>query len=152
MVSDDATSSASQLQLRLASATATPIAELGPHLADIATRSVRGVITVVWPYSIIKKSVGFQLAESDFRLRRQRGQVRVNFDGACAKAIADAGLGGGDEILLGLDGAEWVENDAPGRIPGTTLEWQIKFSSRALLQVWFPNGLPIGLNLSLNSR
>jgi hypothetical protein len=59
----------------------------------------------------------------------------VNFVGACAKAITDAALGSGDEILISLDGAEWVENDAPARIPGTTLEWQLKFVSSALLQV-----------------
>ncbi|CAI4210376.1 unnamed protein product [Parascedosporium putredinis] len=134
MALDNASSTASPLELRLASATATPIAELCPQIIDSATRSVRGVITVVWPYSLIKKSIGFNLAEPDFRLRRLKGQVRVNFDGACAKAIAAAGLGGGDEIILSLDGVEWLENDTPARIPGTSLEWQIKFSSRVLLQ------------------
>ena len=118
----------------LEDATLTPIADLGPHLSDTATRSTRGVITIVWPYSIVTKSLSFILAEPDFRLRRQRGQVRVTFVGPCAKAVADASLGGGDEVLLGLDGVEWTEGDAPGA-PGTTLEWQARFSSRALLRV-----------------
>lgn len=118
----------------LETATATPIAELGPHLTDTANRSTRGVITIVWPYSIVTKSLSFILAEPDFRLRRQKGQVRVTFVGSCAKAVADAALGGGDEVLLSLDGVEWAESDAPGA-PGTTVEWQARFPSKALLRV-----------------
>lgn len=118
---------------QLETATVTPIAELGPHLTDTATRSTKGVVTIVWPYSIVTKSLSFVLAEPDFRLRREKGQVRVTFAGACAKAVADASIGGGDEVLLSLDGVEWVENDAPG--PGTSLEWQARFPSGALLKV-----------------
>ena len=127
--------------LRLEAATVTPIAELGPHLTDTATRSTRGVITIVWPYSIVTKSLSFILAEPDFRLRRQKGQVRVTFLGPCAKEVADASLGGGDEVLLSLDGVEWAEGDAPGA-PGTTLEWQARFPSRALLRVLIA-GVPL---------
>ena len=115
-------------------ATVTPIAELGPQLNDTANRSTRGVITIVWPYSIVTKSLSFILAEPDFRLRRDRGQVRVTFVGPCAKVVADASLGGGDEVLLSLDGVEWAEGDAPGA-PGTTLEWQARFPSTVLLRV-----------------
>ncbi|SPO00975.1 uncharacterized protein DNG_03723 [Cephalotrichum gorgonifer] len=118
----------------LEAAIVTPIAELGPHLTDTAKRSTRGVITIVWPYSIVTKTLSFILAEPDFRLRLQKGQVRVTFVGPCAKAISDASLGGGDEILLSLDGVEWVENDAPNAA-GLGLEWQAKFPSGAFLRV-----------------
>lgn len=117
----------------LETATVTPIAELGPHLTDTAARATKGVVTIVWPYSIVTKSLSFVLAEPDFRLRREKGQVRVTFSGSCAKAVAEASIGGGDEVLLSLDGVEWVENDAPG--PGKPLEWQAKFPSGALLKV-----------------
>lgn len=119
----------------LEAATVTPIAELGPHLTDTATRSTRGVITIVWPYSIVTKSLSFVLAEPDFRLRRQKGQVRVTFGGPGAKAVADASLGSGDEILLSLDGVEWAEGSAPGP-PGSSVEWQATFPSGALLRVF----------------
>lgn len=118
----------------LESATVTPISGLGPHLTDAANRCTRGVITIVWPYSLVTNSLSFILAEPDFRLRRQKGQVRVTFAGPCAKAVADASLGAGDEILLSLDGVEWSESDAPGA-PGTTVEWQARFPSRAFLRV-----------------
>ena len=117
----------------LETATVTPIAELGPHLNDTATRATKGVVTIVWPYSTVTKSLSFVLAEPDFRLRREKGQVRVTFAGPCAKAVAEASIGGGDEVLLSLDGVEWVKNDAPG--PGKPLEWQARFPSGARLKV-----------------
>lgn len=118
----------------LETATVTPIAELGPHLTNTATRATKGVVTIVWPYSTVTKSLSFVLAEPDFRLRREKGQVRVTFSGPCAKAVAEASIGGGDEVLLSLDGVEWVDNDVPG--PGKPLEWQARFPSGALLKVY----------------
>ncbi|KXH38171.1 hypothetical protein CSIM01_10486 [Colletotrichum simmondsii] len=123
---------AAQQQLEAAEAIA--IAQLSPALQDPKTRVVRGVVTITWPYSIVRKNIAFLLAEADFRLRRAKGQVRVEFAGSSAKAIADAALGSGDEIALSLDGVELVADDSKTRVPGTSLEWQLKFTERVLLQ------------------
>ncbi|KAK1687893.1 hypothetical protein BDP55DRAFT_548783 [Colletotrichum godetiae] len=122
---------AQQQQLETASAIA--IAQLSPALEDPKTRVIRGVVTITWPYSIVRKNIAFLLAEADFRLRRAKGQVRVEFTGSSAKAIADAALGSGDEIALSLDGVELVADDSKTRVPGTSLEWQLRFTERVLL-------------------
>lgn len=112
-----------------------PIAQLCPELADQATRIVEGEITVVWPYSLVTKSIAFKLVETDFRLRRDKGQVRIDFHSAAGKAVSDAVLEGGDTVRLGLDGVAW-ERASPETVarPGT-LEWQLKFSNRLRLHV-----------------
>ncbi|EGR52530.1 uncharacterized protein TRIREDRAFT_119895 [Trichoderma reesei QM6a] len=113
---------------------ATPIAKLSPAIADTAAVVVEGVVTVTWPYSIVRKSVAFILAERDPLHRRDKGQLRVEFDGAAGKALAGSGLGGGDEVRLSLDGARWEETQASMLRPGI-LEWQLRFSNRLLLKV-----------------
>lgn len=123
-----------QLPAQLEAAAGLPIAKLSPELHDLKTHVVRGIVTITWPYSIIHKTIAFLLAEPDFRLRRAKGQVRVEFSGSSAKAVANAGLGSGDEIVLSLDGAELAADDSKTRVPGTSLEWQLKFKDRVLLQ------------------
>ncbi|PTB67939.1 hypothetical protein BBK36DRAFT_1114653 [Trichoderma citrinoviride] len=118
----------------LRTAEATPIAKLSPAIADAAAVVVEGVVTVTWPYSTVRKSVAFILAERDPLHRRDKGQLRVEFDGAAGKALAGSGLGGGDEVRLSLDGARWEETEASVRRPGI-LEWQLRFSNRLLLKV-----------------
>ncbi|OHF02836.1 hypothetical protein CORC01_01937 [Colletotrichum orchidophilum] len=122
------------LPAQLEAAEGIAIAQLSPELQDPKTRVVRGVVTITWPYSIVRKNIAFLLAEADFRLRRAKGQVRVEFAGSSAKAIADAALGSGDEISLSLDGVELVADDSKTRVPGTSLDWQLRFTERVLLQ------------------
>lgn len=119
----------------LRDATPTPIARLNPEITDPDTRVVEGVITIIWPFSIVTKSIAFILAEPDFRLRRENGQVRLRFHGASAQAIADAKLGGGDEVRLSLLGVKWEKNEMETQLAGSTLEWQIEFTSRLFLSV-----------------
>ncbi|KAF9874808.1 hypothetical protein CkaCkLH20_07502 [Colletotrichum karsti] len=126
--------SGDQAPSQLEAAEGIPIAQLSPDVSDAKTRVVRGVVTITWPYSIINKNVAFLLAEPDFRLRRAKGQVRVEFSGSSAKAVQDAGLGSGDEVTLSLDGVEMVADDSKTRVPGTSLEWQLKFTERLLLR------------------
>ncbi|PNP48251.1 hypothetical protein TGAMA5MH_00534 [Trichoderma gamsii] len=128
MAKDDA-----QLDV-LRSTEATPIAKLSPAILDAEALVIEGVITVTWPYSAVTKSIAFILAERDPLHRRDKGQLRVEFQGAAAKALADAHLGGGDEVRLSLDGVRWEENQAWMRRPGT-LEWQMKFTNRLLLMI-----------------
>lgn len=112
---------------------AVPIAQLCPELPNQSTRDVEGEITVVWPYSLVTKSIAFKLVETDFRLRRDKGQVRIDFHGAVGKAVSDAVLEGGDTVRLSLDGVAWEKAslDAPAR-PGAH-EWQLRFTNRLRL-------------------
>ena len=112
-----------------------PIAQLTPLLAAPSTRSVKAIITLTWPYTSATGSVAFLLVEPDFRLRRTRGQVRVQFSGSSAKAIAKAGIASGDEVILNLAGVEWVEDETPFATPGRGVEFELKFTERLLLQV-----------------
>ncbi|PHH91218.1 hypothetical protein CDD83_1268 [Cordyceps sp. RAO-2017] len=117
----------------LRSTDATPIAKLHPDIENSQSRAVDGVVTITWPYSVVKESIAFVLAERDFRLRRQSGQLRVEFRGPAAKALVDLRVGGGDEVRLSLDGATWDGDQAPTQLPAGALEWQLSFSNRLLL-------------------
>jgi hypothetical protein len=112
-----------------------PIAELTELLTTPASRSVKAIVTLTWPYSSATGSVAFLLAEPDFRLRRSKGQVRVQFSGSSAKAIAKAGIASGDEITLCLDGVEWMRDETELSTPGRGVEYELKFTERLLLQV-----------------
>ncbi|KAI1377195.1 hypothetical protein F4677DRAFT_415585 [Hypoxylon crocopeplum] len=122
---------------RLKEATKTAIADLNPDLKEPASRAVRGVVTITWPYNSVKGTFAFILAEPDYRLRRSKGQVRVNLSGPSAKAAGESGLSSGDEVLVGLDGAEWEPEEAKKRLSlsGAGISWQLKFSEKLLLQV-----------------
>ncbi|KUJ17318.1 uncharacterized protein LY89DRAFT_718043 [Mollisia scopiformis] len=111
-----------------------PIAQLTPLLVAPATRSIKAVVTLTWPYSSATGSIAFLLSEPDFRLRRTRGQVRVQFAGASAKSIAKAGIASGDEVTLCLDGVEWLENQNDAGTPGRGVEVELKFTERLHLQ------------------
>ena len=110
-----------------------PIAQLTPLLAAPASRSIKAVVTLTWPYSSAKGSVAFALSEPDFRLRRTRGQVIVRFSGSSAKVVAKSGIASGDQVTLSLDGAEYGENTEV--MPGRGVEFELKFTERLLLQV-----------------
>ena len=125
-----------ELPRQLATAKQTSISHLSPELEDLPTRVVRGVVTITWPYNSVKNSFAFILAEPDFRLRRNKGQVRVNFTGPAAENLRACGLGGNDEIYLSLHGAEWEPEDTTKRqsLPGASIDWQLKFCNRLILQ------------------
>ncbi|VUC21158.1 unnamed protein product [Clonostachys rosea] len=112
----------------------TPIAQLHQDLSDIASRIVDGEVTITWPFSIVTKSIAFKLAEHDFLLRRNKGQVRVEFHGAAGKAVAATGIGGGDKVRLSLAGVEWTEGASASTRPDT-LQWQMNFSNKLRMRV-----------------
>lgn len=112
-----------------------PIAELNPELDALSTKSVKAIVTLTWPYSSATSSVAFLLAEPDFRLRRSKGQVRVQFSGSSAKRIAKSGIASGDEVIICLDGVEWLRNTAAPSTPGNGVDFELKFTERLLLQV-----------------
>ena len=111
------------------------IAQLTPLLAAPASRSIKAVVTLTWPYSSATGSVAFLLSEPDFRLRRTRGQVRVQFSGSSAKEVAKSGIASGDLVVLSLDGVEWVHEGLTASTPGKGVEFELKFMERLALQV-----------------
>ncbi|EGO61173.1 hypothetical protein NEUTE1DRAFT_127865 [Neurospora tetrasperma FGSC 2508] len=135
----------------LESRTVTPIAQLDPELSDQNSRSVRGEVTITWPYNRVTHTLAFLLAEPDVRLRRTKGQVRVQLHGPSAKAVSECGLGACDEVLLSLDGVEWAKEESPGRILGARVDWQLQFNRRLVLQVKL-NGSDEPKHINVDSR
>ncbi|KAI0910714.1 hypothetical protein F4823DRAFT_637579 [Ustulina deusta] len=113
------------------------IAELCPDLPDPCSKAVGGVVTITWPYNKVKGTFAFNLAEPDFRLRRNKGQVRIDFTGRAAKAVGDSGLGGNDAVLLSLEGAAWEAEAVDRRrsLPGADIGWRLVFSDSLSLQI-----------------
>lgn len=104
-----------------------PIAHLSPDLESIDNTYAQGVVTLVWPYSSSNKSFSLLLVESDFRLRRQHGQVRVRFHSSSALAVAKHRVSSGDELLLGLKGAAWTKPTAAISTPGRSIDWELDY-------------------------
>jgi hypothetical protein len=121
--------------LELESTTHIPIAELSPNLETPASRSLKAIVTLTWPFSSATGVVAFLLAEPDFRLRRSRGQVRVQFAGSCARRVANSHIASGDEVHLSLDGVEWVQDGVKIATPGRGVEFELRFTERVLLKV-----------------
>jgi hypothetical protein len=119
------------------STTCIPIAQLTPLLVAPASRSLKAVVTLTWPYSSATGSVAFLLAEPDFRLRRTKGQVRVQFSGSSAKTVAKSGIASGDVVILCLDGVEFVHDETTISTPGRGVDFELRFTERLLLQVRF---------------
>ncbi|KAJ4293470.1 hypothetical protein N0V90_008753 [Kalmusia sp. IMI 367209] len=104
-----------------------PIAELKPELLALDSKHIRGVVTLIWPYSSSARQFAFLLGDPDFRLRRKNGQVRVRFSGSSARAIASTGVGIGDEVVLSLRGAEFVK-DSSISTPGKSIDWELAYT------------------------
>lgn len=125
----------SSIAALLASKIATPIAQLNPDLSDQPSRIVRGEVGITWPYNSVTETLAFLVAEPDVRLRRARGQVRIELHGPSAKAVSECGIGAGDELIFSLEGVEWAKDTSPGRIPGSRVDWQLLFNQKLVLQV-----------------
>lgn len=111
-----------------------PIAQLHPDL-DPDSTSISGIVTLIWPYASSTKTLSLLLVEPDFRLRPHRGQVRIHFNGAIAKAISRSILTSGDQLLLSLQGAKWTKDLSIASTPGNCIEWGLHYEERVLLQV-----------------
>ncbi|KAF2725156.1 hypothetical protein K431DRAFT_281124 [Polychaeton citri CBS 116435] len=112
-----------------------PIQSLDISSAPSRDSSIRAVITLSWPYSISTRQCALLLADPDFRLRNRRGQVRTRFSGRAAEAIAQSRLGIGDEVVLELDGASWVEDGSTVKTPGRSVGAELAFEKRLRLRV-----------------
>ena len=111
-----------------------PIALLRPS-QPINGRSIKGIVTLIWPYSTSQRSFSLLLVEPDFRLRRQNGQVRVHLKGSSARTLAKSGVRSGDCIQLSLEGVAWARDESRHKTPGRGVEWELQFGERLLLQV-----------------
>ncbi|KAH0541759.1 hypothetical protein FGG08_003781 [Glutinoglossum americanum] len=118
----------------LSATTPLPIAQLDPSLPSLSSKSIRAIVTLIWPYSSSKRSISLLVAEPDFRLRRNRGQVRIHFHGSAAKAVARQGVGNGDAVSLGLEGAEWLPVGVVST-PGKGIDWELSFAERLLMEL-----------------
>jgi len=112
-----------------------PIAELAPSLPSTDTKAIKAVVTLIWPYSSSTKRAAVLLAEPDFRLRRRKGQVRVQLAGASAEAVARSHIGIGDEVTLRLLGAQWMSNVENTKTPGRSVDWELRYGQRLVMQV-----------------
>lgn len=115
-----------------------PIAVLTPELANLESKEFRAIVTLIWPFSSSTRQCALLLAETDFRLRRNKGQVRVRFTGPSARAIAETGVGIGDEVIIGLRGAQFVQEEADVRTPGKSIDWELSYSQTLIAQVRKP--------------
>ncbi|KAL8894450.1 MAG: hypothetical protein Q9192_004311 [Flavoplaca navasiana] len=87
------------------------------------------------------------LAEPDFRLRRQRGQVRVQFRGSSAKALARCDVQSGDYVDLALSHAQWEKKESASGTPGRGIEWELRFEERVVLQIQREDQEPVELDI-----
>ncbi|KAL8749572.1 MAG: hypothetical protein Q9199_007606, partial [Rusavskia elegans] len=123
-----------------------PIAQL--DLTTTASlKTVQGIVTLIWPYSVSSQSFSILLAEPDFRLRRQRGQVRVQFRGSSAKALAKCDVQSGDLVKLSLVNAQWERDETASGTPGRGIGWELRFDERVVLQIQRENQEPINLDI-----
>ena len=106
------------------------IADLSPSLADADEKRIRAVVTLLWPFSSSTRKVALLLADLDFRQRKKSGQVRVQLSGPAAQAVARSKIGIGDEVVLELTGARWVDA-APGVVtPGKSIDSELLFRDK----------------------
>lgn len=111
------------------------IAKLAPSLADAGDKHIRAVVTLLWPYSSSTRKVALLLAEPDFRLRKRNGQVRVQFTGPAARAVARSYIGIGDVVVLTLAGAKWVDA-TPGLVtPGKSIDAELVFREKLRMDI-----------------
>src|SRR5690242_14403618 len=111
-----------------------PIAALRPDLDALDSKQIKAVVTLIWPYSSSQRQFALLLAEPDFRLRRRNGQVRARFSSTSARALAATGVGIGDEVVLSLHGAQFVQHDAVST-PGKSIDWELVYTQTVAISV-----------------
>ena len=110
------------------------IAALRPNLDSLESKQIKAVVTLIWPYSSSQRQFALLLAESELRLRRKKGQVRVRFSSTSARALATTGVGIGDEVVLSLHGAQFVQDSAVST-PGKSLNWELAYTQTVAISV-----------------
>ena len=114
-----------------------PISSLEQRRSDSDAEFIKGIVTLIWPFSSSAGKAAFLVVDPDFRLRHRKGQVRVRVQGAAALAIAKSRIAIGDEVSIGLRGARLVENEAGVSTPGKSVELELQFGHFMTMQVSF---------------
>jgi hypothetical protein len=114
-----------------------PISSLEQIRSDAESKFIKGLVTLIWPFSSSAGKAAFLIADPDFRLRHKKGQVRVRVQGAAALAIVKSGISIGDEVSIGLRGARIVENEAGVSTPGKSVGLELQFGHFLIMQVGF---------------
>jgi len=109
------------------------IAELEP--GHPSSKSIKGIVTLMWPFSSSTNQAAFLLADPDFRQRYMKGQVRVQVHGAVARVLANSHFGIGDEVVLSIRGARWVDTEVGVSTPGKGLDSELLFKDQISVQV-----------------
>ncbi len=117
----------------MAQKTQIPISQLSPNLSNPSTSYIRAIITLIWPYSSVAKSLSVLLAEPDFRLRNNRGQAKVYFTENVGKRVEESKLGSGDELILSLEGAEFTTLD-DNRDP-RNVGYELRYGTKCVVQI-----------------
>lgn len=113
-----------------------PISHLSPLSTDPSGPSyVLAQVALVWPYSSSTGTLALLLADTDFRRRKSKGQVKVVFRHGCAREVARTRVGIGDVVKLALAGCEWTETGDAVSTPGKKIDWDIEYRRRVILQV-----------------
>jgi hypothetical protein len=111
------------------------IAALRPDIDALESKQIKAVVTLIWPYSSSQRQFALLLAEPDFRLRRRKGgQVRARFSSTSARALAATGVGIGDEVVLSLHGAQFVQDGAVST-PGKSIDWELAYTQTVAVSV-----------------
>lgn len=110
------------------------IAALRPNVDALESKQIKAVVTLIWPYSSSQRQFALLLAEPDFRLRRKKGQVRARFSSTSARALATTGVGIGDEVVLSLHGAQFVQDGAVST-PGKSIDWELAYTQTVAISV-----------------
>ncbi|KAJ4373596.1 hypothetical protein N0V86_007738 [Didymella sp. IMI 355093] len=111
------------------------IAALRPDIDALESKQIKAVVTLIWPYSSSQRQFALLLAEPDFRLRRKKGgQVRARFSSTSARALAATGVGIGDEVVLSLHGAQFMQDGAVST-PGKSIDWELAYTQTVAISV-----------------
>src|ERR1051326_2986235 len=115
-----------------------PIASLSPSLPEFSAQSIKGVVTLLWPYSSSTRKCALLLAEEDFRLRKRKGQVRVRFEGPAATSLAGQRLQIGDVLYLALAGCDWIKDEKTKETetPGRSIDYELKYRRKLRLEAY----------------
>jgi len=119
-----------------ASPTGLPIASLDPSQSTLPQdRILVAEVALLWPYSSSTRRAALLITEPDFRLRRHRGQVRVQLHGAAASAVGPSRIAIGDHVQLSLEGATWAGERAAVTAPGRAVDGELLFDTELHLKV-----------------
>lgn len=111
------------------------ITTLDPSQPVPEAYTVKAVVTLLWPYSFSTHNVALSLADSDIRARRSGGQFRLQLEGPVATAVGGSGIGIGDEMVLCLAGAQWVDRNTAIQTPGRSVSSDLLFRHRIYLKL-----------------